>query len=290
MAISQTNGSVKTPESNWGSRFKAFFEHLTTMSFSLVLILLLLWGWENRHERLFTAEEGWGYALGIIGGVLMLLLLTYPLRKHWSKMSRMGPVKTWFKVHMLFGVLGPSFILFHSSFSLGSLNSSVALICMLLVASSGLIGRYLYARIHHGLYGASRQMKEFQVDMDEAEERLEREISFDKSDEIRLHEYSQHFNSDSKSVLFSLHELFSTSVLTRMSMPKEMALLNGRGINQEEMKAARKLLRRYFASIRRTARFRFYRNMFGLWHVLHLPLFIMTIITGFTHVYAVHVY
>merc|ERR1711879_716280 len=60
----------------------------------------------------------------------------------------------------MFGVLGPTLILFHSNFSLGSTNSRVALFCMLLVAGSGLIGRYLYSRIHFGLYGKRASLVE----------------------------------------------------------------------------------------------------------------------------------
>ena len=63
-------------------------------------------GWQSSAERPLTAEQGAGYALGIIGGCLMLLLLLYPLRKHLRLMRNWGPVKYWFRLHMLFGVLG----------------------------------------------------------------------------------------------------------------------------------------------------------------------------------------
>ena len=36
----------------------------------------------------------------------MLLLLLYPARKHSRLLRNLGPVKYWFKAHMLFGVLG----------------------------------------------------------------------------------------------------------------------------------------------------------------------------------------
>jgi hypothetical protein len=34
----------------------------------------------------------------------------------------------------------------------------------------------------------------------------------------------------------------------------------------------------------------FYERLFAIWHLLHMPLFIMMVITGFVHVYAVHAY
>ena len=62
---------------------------------------------------------------------------------------------------MILGLVGPLLIIFHSGFQLGSFNSSVAFFCMLIVAISGLLGRLLYQRIHHGLYGSKVRFEEF---------------------------------------------------------------------------------------------------------------------------------
>jgi hypothetical protein len=41
---------------------------------------------------------------------------------------------------------------------------------------------------------------------------------------------------------------------------------------------------------RRVAEFRVYTRLFGLWHVLHVPLLIMLVIAGVVHVISVQVY
>ena len=120
---------------------------LWTISFSIFITVLLISGFLGRDESYLSPTDGMGYALGIIGGSLMLLLLFYPLRKSWRVMQNWGPIKYWFQLHMLFGVLGPVLVLFHSNFSLGSTNSNLALFSMLIVAGSGLIGRYLCVKI-----------------------------------------------------------------------------------------------------------------------------------------------
>ncbi len=43
---------------------------------------------------------------------------------------------------------------------MGDLNSQVALYCTLLVAGSGVLGRYFYAGIHHGLYGSKATLQD----------------------------------------------------------------------------------------------------------------------------------
>ena len=90
----------------------------------------------------------------------VFFLLLYSARKRVRWLRWLGSVTRWFEVHMVLGVLGPLCILFHSNFSLGATNSNVAFFSMLTVAGSGLVGRYLYAHIHFGLYGRKKTLEE----------------------------------------------------------------------------------------------------------------------------------
>ncbi len=134
--------------------------------FALLTMAAMLWAWWISGNRYLQAESGVGYALGIVGGSLMLILLLYPLRKRLRFMSGWLNLKSWFQLHMLLGVLGPLCILLHSNFRLGSTNSTVALVCMLLVAGSGLVGRYLYGKFHFGLYGQQVGLQQIKTDLD----------------------------------------------------------------------------------------------------------------------------
>jgi len=114
---------------------------------TIVVAVVIVWGMHARLERYITPQRGIGYWLGITGGSMMLLLLMYSARKRVSWLRWMGSIPAWFEFHMVLGVVGPLLILFHSNFSLGATNSNVALICMLLVAGSGVVGRYIYTRL-----------------------------------------------------------------------------------------------------------------------------------------------
>src|SRR4051812_20972912 len=48
---------------------------------SAVLLVLLYSGWHFPTERYITPQRGFGYALGILGGSMMLLLFMYSARK-----------------------------------------------------------------------------------------------------------------------------------------------------------------------------------------------------------------
>jgi len=53
---------------------------------------VLGWAWLNRDEGYLMAETGLGYWLGIGGGVMMVLLLTYSFRKRWRLLSKAFPI------------------------------------------------------------------------------------------------------------------------------------------------------------------------------------------------------
>ena len=151
---------AKTPKS---SAERGATEFLLTVALSAVVLVV---AWLYRNSGNVTAETGIGYALGIIGGLILLSLLIYPARKRLPGLRRIGTIPNWFRIHMLLGILGPVLIVIHSNFILGSLNSQVALFAMLIVAGSGFVGRFLYARIHRGLYGMKASLPELLDEVD----------------------------------------------------------------------------------------------------------------------------
>jgi hypothetical protein len=120
---------------------------------TLVVTGVLIWGSHAHLERYITPQRGLGYWLGIIGGSMMVLLLSIRRASARRGCAGLAVFQVWFEIHMMLGLVGPTLVLFHAGFSLGATNSNVALICMLLVAGSGVIGRYIYTRLHAHLDG-----------------------------------------------------------------------------------------------------------------------------------------
>src|SRR6266446_5403998 len=65
----------------------------------MVLALLVFAAWRFTTLGYFTAGDDVGYWLGVAGGVTMLFLFTYPLRKYVRFTFGWGKVKWWFWVH-----------------------------------------------------------------------------------------------------------------------------------------------------------------------------------------------
>jgi hypothetical protein len=272
----------------------------TTAQFAIILAIIL-WGWMNTEEEYLTAENGLGYALGIIGGSMMLLLLIYPLRKKMKTARFMGSVPFWFKFHMFCGVFGPIAILYHSNYNMGSLNSTVAMLCMITVASSGLVGRYFYSKIHYGLYGQKASLDDLQGIVNGEEHQLSTAYKLIPDISATLKNYHQasvaklSFGQSFKRFVF----LGINIRLTRLMLPfKLKKIINNHakqtGWSSTQQKknylALKRHINNYLDAVIKTCEFSVYERLFALWHILHLPLFVMLVFSGIAHVFAVHMY
>lgn len=263
--------------------------------------LLIIAGLKLPLARVITPERGLGYWLGIIGGSAMLLLLVYPARKRASWLAAIGSVKRWFQIHMVLGVAGPLCILYHSNFSLGAANSNAALIAMLVVSASGVVGRYFYARIHCGLYGHRTSLAELQSSAAELRSKLagaafvpELLNALDGA-ERRLSERSHAPGAVLlRPVTVSARMWLERWRLTRAASRELRATAaRSRAIADRHAhfeRAVRKYIARRLQATRQVVEFESYERLFSLWHVLHLPLFFILLVAGVVHVVAVHVY
>ena len=259
-------------------------------------------GWLLRRQDLVNPDDGLGYWLGIIGGSLMLLLLFYPAGKKSSLLRRLGLVKHWFRIHMVFGLVGPALILYHCNFSVDALNSKVALYSMLAVAISGIIGRYFYARIHRGLYGKRANIEELRKELSGALERSSGLAAILPGFIRELHAVSAHLIGDEHTKSISVRHSLSWTVKyyfvrLRLYMRinkelREKAAING--VVRANTKKIRRTANAYAAQqagvMRQVAQLAVYERLFSLWHLFHMPLFLLLVVSALVHVLAVHMY
>ncbi len=266
------------------------------------LVAAVIAGWLLSEQRLVDPKEGLGYWLGIVGGSLMLLLLFYPAGKKSSILRRLGLVKHWFRIHMIFGLVGPLLVLYHCNFSVNAINSTVALYSMIAVAVSGLIGRYFYTRIHRGLYGKRANIEELRGEITDAMENsrglaaiLPQFISY-------LHAVSSQLIGEEYTRSISMRHCLSWTFKYYIVRIR-LHLLIGKELKErsESSKALfknsatlRKTANSYAAQqiglMRQVAQLALYERLFSLWHVFHMPLFLLLVVSALVHVLAVHMY
>jgi hypothetical protein len=291
VAAHRVQSIIKAPRLRW------------PIIWTVVVAAVLFWGSHAHLERYITPQRGAGYWLGIVGGSMMLLLLIYSARKRAPWLAWLGGIPAWLEFHMVLGVIGPILVLFHSNFSFGATNSNVALICMLLVAGSGVVGRYIYTRLHAQLDGHEDTLEQLKA----VGERLRTQttsISFlpgllDAIDRVekRLIEPPKGFGRRFFYFISGAPRLAMARWLVRREIKRavaikvttrETALIAHHA--QRIAAVARNYADRRLEAGRRMAEYQVYARLFSLWHVLHIPLFFMLLIAGIAHVVAINVY
>ena len=270
----------------------------STLAGVLLTVIVVAAGWSLPLRDYITPRSGLGYWLGIIGGSLMVLLLIYPLRKRVRAFAFLGSARIWFQIHMILGVAGPVAILYHCTYRMGATNSNVALWSMIVVSSSGLVGRYLYSRIHFGLYGSRANLDEIHFQASK--------IRLEGTGAGRLLPgFAERLDAAENSISFSMPlvpKALSALLLwalariqTRVFIQRSLnrAAQTSKAVAEQKQKlqnAARRYAEARLAAARRVAEFQSCERLFGLWHVLHLPLFGMLLVAGIIHVLAVNFY
>jgi hypothetical protein len=265
-------------------------------------LLAILVAYLISRRGYFTAGDDIGYNLGLVGGIMMLILLTYPLRKYLQSFRNWGPVRHWFSFHMYLGVIGPVLVLAHSTFRLKSTNATVAFICMLIVAASGIVGRFIYVRIHRGLYGEKLNFKELQGKAGFESEEMHSKLHFVPDVERRLTEFQAYALTPNLGFGKTAVRLFTMGTRRRViyarcaselrRVMRERAEIRhwDRDKLRRRLGRATRLVDEYLVSVQRVSQFDVYDRLFRLWHVAHVPLVYLLVLSAIAHVVAVHMY
>jgi hypothetical protein len=268
----------------------------------LVIAGLVLGAWKVSQMGWFRAGDDAGYWLGVTGGSMMLLLFSYPLRKHLGFARHWGRVKWWLVFHMALGVGGPVLILLHSTFRVGSLNAAVALYSMLAVAASGVVGRFIYARVNRGLHGEQLDLRDLRERAGIAQDDARSRLGFAPAVEAMLREFEQEERQAASNWVTHFRRVFWLPVQEWMAFRKCAVELDRMllGIAKAERwktkdlrrrsKHSRELVRQYLNAVVRVAQYSAYERMFSLWHVVHIPFVYLLILSAVVHVVAVHAY
>jgi hypothetical protein len=126
-----------------------------------------------------------GLPLGVAGTAMMTLLLLYSVRKRVPALRGLGPLARWLDVHIFLGIVGPLLVVLHSSFKVHGLVA-LSFWSMVAVATSGVLGRYLYLQIPRTRAGDELTLAELVAQDSALTDRLRREFGLDEEHLRRL--------------------------------------------------------------------------------------------------------
>lgn len=271
--------------------------------FTLITLLILYFGWTSHLEDYITAESGLGYFLGIVGSAMMLITLLYSLRKRLKCMREWGKIRNWFTIHMILGIYGPVLVLFHCNFGLGSSqNEKVAVISMLVVVVSGIVGRYIHDKIRYGLYKHEAALEQLQLAKLITENEL---ANLHQENPVLFKDILTHNDNiqlDSAGPIKCFFRMLSLNTVTRVSntlAKKKLKIACKKMAIKEQwdpikykatFHKANHFLTIHYSTVRKIASFSFYERVFSIWFFLHIPLFYMLIVSVTFHIIAVHMF
>ncbi|MEM6707987.1 MAG: hypothetical protein AAF648_04315 [Pseudomonadota bacterium] len=293
--MAATTASASVAGSAWGSKI--------ALTCACVATLVLLWfGWQGREARPISAEYGIGYALGILSVLCMLTLLVFPLRKRLKFLTFLGPIKDWFRRHQQLGMVATLLALFHCNFQVGSPNSQIALVSTLLIASSGLIGRFLYRRFNRQLNGRRtdlRSAKRALADERFPDNRLLRCLPLLKQRVQRFDDLvldSSHTLRRSLATAWTIRRRARREQSVLMHFFRQQLTREGERqplIDQHQDRLGWAMERYLYVHMQRVvmiAELQAFERIFSLWHIVHVTCFVLLIFSVTLHVIAVHVY
>ncbi len=269
---------------------------LGRLSTCLAVVFLAWLGWKIAHGKYYTPRSGFGFYLGVTGTLVMLSLLAYPLRKHIRWMQRWGALKHWFRVHMVLGIIGPTLVLFHSTFHIRSTNAAVALFSMLFVVASGIVGRFVYTQIHHGLYGRRETLEKLQEELRSQADVSKSRLHFAPQVEQWVEWFEREAMEVEHSFLGNLLHLPALALRRRYVEFRCSRQLRWIWRHDHSPSVRRivsdvlSLIPGYLKEVQRVAQFTMYERLFSLWHVLHIPLIYILAASTLFHVIAVYMY
>ena len=266
----------------------------------MLIIALVLSAWAVWDQRYFHTDSDLVYNMGLYGGILMLVTLLYALRKRVRFMKKLGEMNTWYYIHLFAGVVGPVLIVFHSSFTMKSLNSSVALISMLCVIFSGIFGRYIYTRIGYQVHNRlisirdteerlARSMQKYQG---EAADAIEKSLTVLTVLVVNMPQSLFHMPARFFALRTRAAKCYIDGIRHISQILKERAVQDDwdKLTYRAEFAKEKRILREYVNALVQIGKFHFYERLLVGWRIFHIPLLFILFISGSVHVFAVHWY
>lgn len=255
----------------------------------LVLVLLLQGADYYRTPLLERAHhEGYwrwkaggsvGHRLGLAGSSMMVLMLLYSVRKRVGALRRLGPLGRWLDVHIFLGVFGPLLVVLHSTFKVQGLVA-LSFWSMVVVASSGVLGRFLYLQIPRTRAGEERALAEVEAEDRALAEQLRTRFRLDDSHLARLDALVG--VSERTGLLGGFARLLTDDLRLRSEL--RAFARSCRSVPAPVFRDFERVVREKAQARRRILLWDRVHELFHYWHVLHKPFAVVMYLFMLVHV------
>jgi hypothetical protein len=243
---------------------------------------------ERPHSLMHTQLKPagmWGHGLGIIGTLMLILLLTYSIRKRARAQFRLGSLRRWLDFHIFLGVMGPLLITLHTAMKFSGIVS-ISYFSMMAVALSGIFGRYVYMQIPRDSRGHALDLAAAQNRVDELGAQLRSQYGL-PDDAIRsVVHHTGVSEGTARSKIGSFFRSIGRDITLRGRMRRLRRRLKkaGTDLPAAVLDEVVGLARESSVLQRRIAQVDSMNELFHYWHVFHKPFAIVMYIIMVLHV------
>ena len=234
----------------------------------------------EKHE-LLKPSGSIGLKLGVLGTVLFFIIFLYALRKVIPWLGRYGSARHWMDFHVIAGITAPVVIAFHASFKFQGI-AGFAFWIMVAVALSGVIGRYLYAKIPRSLTATQLSLSELQISERELSEALLGQSIYSAEQLSRVLNVPSAEHIRKIGPLLAIGEMIALDVrlpfqvagLRRTSSSFGARIRSAGGLfssGNTEIEGVVRLVRQKASLSKRVVFLDQTQRVFHLWHVIHRP-------------------
>ena len=224
----------------------------------------------------------YSHGLGILGASMIILgVSTYSTRKRMRALWNLGKLSGWLEFHIFLCLLGPLLVVFHTTFKAGGV-AAISLWTMLSVASSGIIGRFLYAQIPKNIQGNELTAAQITGELD----RLSTKLSTNKIGERLSKIIFQSFEMLPKpQSIWEATQTFVKLISLRLTIRRLVRqMITSNVHSRATAKEMQSTARAFAALIQKSLVLSQAGKLFYYWHVIHLPFSIIMFITLAAHV------
>jgi len=236
-----------------------------------------------RHELYWTLKPGGelGILYGMAGTAMMVLMLGYSVRKRVGILKRLGSLRTWLDLHIFFGVIGPAFIVLHTSFKAEGIVA-LSFWSMVVVAASGVAGRYLYGQIPRTRAGDELSLAEAEALDEELTRELHQRFRLSPQALAALQELTARGSKRPRSLPVFLVRSAFDAIAFRSRLWRFRRQLEG--VPPELAKSFVRTLRQKASLGRRIVLWEQLHRIFHYWHILHKPFAIIMYLFMLVHI------
>lgn len=227
-----------------------------------------------------------GQSAGLIALAFFLFLWLYPVRKRFRWLAFTGGIARWLDVHVAAALVLPLLVTVHAGWRFGGLIG-LGFWAMMVVWSSGLIGRYIYARIPRSRAGVELNRDEIAAERQRLIERIAADAGLDPTVVERTLAVDP--PPGGASSWATLHHMIADDLGRRRAAKKLRRLMVGKRraspvADPQTITKTIRLARQEMALTQHARMLGATHDLFRYWHVLHRPVAVAALIAVLIHV------